>query len=247
MSRTNPDPVFAAAARAELERRVGSSSAAPVRRRPWVMELTAVAGVLLLVGGIAVGVTALRPALDAGGAPVGSTTQSPTSTSTPTTTPTPDPSATPDVPASTAVPTSPAATAPPTRSTTTTAPAAPVPTAPATTPPATTGTSALVGPTGAQQRSAAEIRAWAASVGNSDVWAEQAVLDTSCMAEHGFLYDPEFDSSAGLAAQKVGLTAAQYQAFQDAYYGPQTGAAYDWRTAGCHGRSVHLTGQDDAN
>ena len=104
-----------------------------------------------------------------------------------------------------------------------------------------------MGPASAQRRSSAAIRTWALSLGYGEVWAEQAVLDTGCMAEHGFLYDPEFDHSAGLAAQKVGLTAAQYQAFQDALYGPQTGAAYDWRTAGCHGRSVHLTGQDGAN
>lgn len=73
------------------------------------------------------------------------------------------------------------------------------------------------------------------------------MLDTACMADHGFLYDPEFVLSAGLAAQHAGLTDAQYAAFQVALTGPGAPGPYDWRTAGCQGRSVHLTGQDAAD
>lgn len=105
----------------------------------------------------------------------------------------------------------------------------------------------LIGPTGAEQRSEAELRAWGSSLGNSDVWVEQVVLDTRCMADHGFLYDAEFDHSAGAAARRAGMTDAQYAAYDAAMYGPPSDAPYDWRTAGCHGRSVHLTGQDDAH
>jgi hypothetical protein len=103
----------------------------------------------------------------------------------------------------------------------------------------------LIGPAGAKERTSADIRAWALSLGYGDIWAEQAVLDASCMAEHGYRYDPEFARSGGSAAQHVGLTDAQYADFHDALWGPQTDLPYTWQTAGCHGRSVHLTGQDD--
>jgi hypothetical protein len=241
MSRTTPDPVFATAAQAELERRIRarrSTSTASRSRRPWVMELAAVAGVLALVGGVALGVAALRPSLDRGGAPIGSVTQAASPE------PTVDPSASPLVPPAIAVPpttppTAPATGAPPTSKPTST-PTAPTP--PSTAPPVSGG--ALVGPTGAQQRSSAAIRTWALSLGYGDVWAEQAVLDASCMAGQGFLHDPEFMRAAGVAEKHAGLSDAQYQAYQVALYGPETTAPYDWRTAGCHGRSVHLTGQD---
>lgn len=224
MSRTIPDPVFAAAARAELERRVRATRpdaddltvTMPFRPlRSWRMELVAIGGVLALVAGVTAGVTALRPVLDAGGPPVVSTAR-PTDrgpTLLPSSTPTPAP--------------------------TTEQPPA------TTTPPVTSRP--LIGPAGARQRPEAEVRAWARSIGNNDIWAEQAVLDIRCMAQHGFLYDPEFEYRSGLAAMRAGMTDAQYAAYTAAMYGLPTDAPYDWRTAGCHGLSVHVTGQDTAN
>src|SRR5439155_25075510 len=99
--------------------------------------------------------------------------------------------------------------------------------------PSPTGDTALIGATGAKVRTAAEIQAWGDALGYGSVWTEQQVLDTACMAEHGFRFDPEFDRSASYAETQQGMTAEQFQAFQDALYGPQTGQPYDWRTAGC--------------
>ncbi|RIX28482.1 hypothetical protein [Amnibacterium setariae] len=249
MIRSTPDPVFAAAAQAELERRVrlarpvgaGAGGGAPRSRRSWTMELAAVAGVTALVAAAAVGVTVLRPTSAPDEVPAGIT--SPTADAPPTASPldSPSPSATATTP-----PTSPppATTAPPT---------APVSTPPATpttpaTPPPTSGAgsaSGLVGPTGARVRTDAEIRSWTASIGFGEIWGEEAVLDMHCMAGKGFLYDPVYEHAHGIAT--AGMTAAQKAAFSDAYYGPQTDQPYDWRTAGCHGRSVHLMGQDDAH
>lgn len=246
MSRTAPDPVFAAAARAEVEQRVRATAPDGARpdRRPWVMELGAIAGVAVLVAGIAVGVTHLRPHLDEGSAPAGAVTRSAAPTTEPPTSPVAPPTSeapTSPPPSTTPPPTPP--TEPPTApSVRTTAP----PTAATTTPPPATATT-LVGPTGAERRTSAEIRTWALSIGSSEIWAEQAVLDTTCMAEHGFLHDPELGYREGIGAERTGMTDAQYAAYRIAEYGPQTDAPYDWRTAGCHGRSVHLTGQDDAH
>jgi hypothetical protein len=83
---------------------------------------------------------------------------------------------------------------------------------------------------------------------NGAIWEEQAWLDKQCMATKGYLFDPI--SQANETATSVadsGLTAEQLQGYQDAMYGPQTDAPYDWRTAGCHGISVHETGQDNAH
>lgn len=242
MSRSTPDPVFAAAARAEVEARIravaGTAALDRRPRRPWVMELGAVAGIAVLAAGIAVGVHTLQPAFDQGGAPAGSVTQSVPSTADPTASPLPSPTETPTSTPQTAAPPTAPTTETPTEAPTTPPPPSTAPT----TPPATS--SPLIGPTGAQQRSSAEIRSWALGLGFGEIWAEQAVLDASCMADHGFRYDPEFEHDAGVAAQHAGLTDEQYAAFQVAEYGSDTNLPYDWRTAGCHGRSVHLTGQD---
>lgn len=250
MSRTTPDPVFAAAARAELERRVRASRpdagaitvSMPFRpRRAWRMELAAIAGVLALVAGVAAGVQALRPALTGDQAPavMDTRTADPLPSLLPTGTPTPAPATS-----------APVATSPPPAPVTTTAPpvapTTPPPTDPVltTTPPPSPSSGTLIGPAGAKVRSEAETRAWADSLGYGSIWTEQVVLDTQCMADHGFLYDMEFERSAGTAASNAGMTKAQADAWQAAMYGPPSDAPYDWRTAGCHGRSVHLTGQD---
>jgi hypothetical protein len=245
MSRSTPDPVFAAAARAEVERRVRLSSGSAERsvRRPWVMELTAIAGVAAIVGGVAFGIGALRPVFDPAEVPAGTVTQSAAPTADPspvvTDSPTAVPTGTP-----TGTPTGAATTPPPVAVTTppTTPPTSSTPTTP---PPATS--SVLIGPSGAKERSGAEIRAWALSIGSGAIWAEQAVLDTACMKDAGFIWDPEFNYHSGLAAEHAGMTDAQAEAYDVAEDGPQTDLPYDWRTAGCHGRSVHVTGQDDAH
>ena len=195
------------------------------------MELSVIAGLAVLVAGIAVGVTALHPWPDAGGAPVGATTPAVPAPST-------SASATP-APSATAATTFPSPTGAPTPSTP--PPSTATPSTPATEP-STTPAGGLVAPAGAVQRTDAEIRAYAAGRGFTDVWAQQGILDRDCMAEHGFLYDPE----QGLATPS-GLTAADRTAYEVALLGPSTSAPYDWRTAGCHGASVHETGQDNVN
>jgi hypothetical protein len=253
MSRTTPDPVFAAAARAELERRVRAARpedgaiavSMPFRpRKGWRMELAAIAGVLALVAGIAAGLQALRPALTGDQVPavVNTRTADPRPSLEPTGTPAPGPTT--EAPVTSRPPAPTTTTAPPT-SPTTPPPTAPTPTRTTTPPVASSG--GLIGPSGAKQRSDAELRAWAASRGDGDIWTQQLVLDTHCMADHGFLYDAQFEYSASLADQRAGMTDAQYAAYQAAMDGPPRSGPYDWRTAGCHGRSVHLTGQDDAN
>lgn len=83
---------------------------------------------------------------------------------------------------------------------------------------------------------------------NAAVSEQQDWLTIQCMAEHGYLYDPTFDGSQGLERGKTwGLTAKQLQAYRAALWGadPTSPTPYDWRAAGCHGRAVHVTGQDD--
>lgn len=114
--------------------------------------------------------------------------------------------------------------------------------------PSATSTGPLVGPPGAKVRTEAEIRAWEAARGSSDITTEQAVITTRCMAEHGYRYDPVYESTADLtAAYHDGLPVDVDMAYLAAEYGPKTSAAYDWRTAGCAGLAVHQTGQDHAN
>ncbi|GAA4736189.1 hypothetical protein GCM10025783_02850 [Amnibacterium soli] len=257
MSRTTPDPVFAAAARAELERRVRAARpdagavalSLPFRpRKTWRTEFAAIAGVLVLVAGAAAGVQALRPALTGDQAPavVDTQTAAPRPSLVPTGTPTPPPTTSAPPTSAPPAPTTRTTTAPPTAPPPTSAPPV-APTESATTPPTPASSSGLIGATGARQRSDAELRAWGASLGNGDIWIEQLVLDTHCMAEHGFIYDAQFEYSASLAAQRAGMTDAQYAAYQVAMDGPPRSGPYDWRTAGCHGLSVHVTGQDHAN
>lgn len=77
---------------------------------------------------------------------------------------------------------------------------------------------------------------------NASIAERQEWVVKQCMAERGFLYDP---TSTVDDIQRLPMK--QRKAFYVAEYGPDTDAAYDWRTAGCHGRAVHLTGQDDAH
>lgn len=128
----------------------------------------------------------------------------------------------------------------------------PAPAASTATTPAAAYRGPLVATTGAQVRTRAELHAWVRTrswalqdPANAAVWEQQAWLDIGCMARAGFLYDPI--TNAEQDAEGVGLTDAQRAAYAAALYGPPTSAPYDWRTAGCHGRSVHLTGQDDAH
>jgi hypothetical protein len=240
MTRTAPDPVLAAAVQEELERRVRAhrrGSASPDRaRRRWMTELAAIAGLVVLATGIAVGVTSSHPWSDGGGAPIGAVTPSVV------------PVAPTDGPQPSSPEPSPTSSAPTSRPASGTLPTSvPVPTGSPTSPAAATGgpstpVSALIAPAGAVRRSDAEIRADAAARGFTDVWAEQGILDRDCMADHGFLYDPEL----GLAAPS-GLSSSDRAAYEVALLGPASDAPYDWRTAGCHGASVHATGQDGAH
>ncbi|HEY8318896.1 MAG TPA: hypothetical protein VIG76_08700 [Amnibacterium sp.] len=83
---------------------------------------------------------------------------------------------------------------------------------------------------------------------NGAIWEEQAWLDKQCMASKGYLFDPiSVGRGTGTTYGDSGLTPEQLQGYQEAMYGPSTDAPYDWRTAGCHGLSVHETGQDNAH
>lgn len=119
--------------------------------------------------------------------------------------------------------------------------------------PAPTYEGPLIAPAGSRQITRGDLHAWAASrpfsgqdPANDAVWEQQQWLDIRCMARKGFLEDP---TNPSLQEHEVsaddGLTQQQADAYSVAMYGPPTDAPYDWRTAGCHGRSVHLTGQDD--
>ncbi|GAA2750080.1 hypothetical protein [Amnibacterium kyonggiense] len=197
----------------------------------------------VVTGAVAVAVvaaTAVALQLPGGafrGAPVGGTRPVPaTSTAVPTTSP-PETTSTPAT-------TPPVADPTPTNAPTSDAPVPTgTPTAPST-PPAT-----LITPTGFQRISRAQLHAFVVglgSSGNDAVWEEQNWLDIQCMADHGFVYDPIADYRDPLGWKK-GLTTAQQQAYDAALFGPPQSGAYDWRTAGCHGLSVHETGQDNAN
>lgn len=224
MTRAAPDPVFAAAAQEELERRVrrhrGRAASSRTRHR-WVVEVSAIAGLAAVAGAIALGAASLHLLPDSGGAPAAAESRSAAPA-------TPSPAATPsDAPTPAASPTTTVTTPPPSQ---------PV----ATTPPSRSAT--LIGPGGAVRRTDAGIRAYGAARGFSADWAEEGILDRDCMAAQGFLYDPvQGGTTPG------GMAASDAAAYEVALYGPKTDAPYDWRTAGCHGRSVHLTGQDHAN
>lgn len=191
MTRTDPDPVFAAAVREELVRgAAASSSGRPRRSRLLRVELLASFAVIAVVIAVLVGVQpAHLPAHHSGSAPA--------------------------APATTATPSS--------------------------------SPAQLIGPAGAQRRTAAEIRAWGKARGLSAVMIEQMVLETGCMAAAGFRLDPIFDATADLRSGHRGMTPEQEHAYDVAEFGPSTSKPYDWRTAGCVGRAVHETGQDHAN
>lgn len=67
-------------------------------------------------------------------------------------------------------------------------------------------------------------------------WLAEAVIDVRCMADKGYYYDP-FDHGPESDPSDPSLLA---------FFG-RTGAvdAYRWQDAGCHGLSVHETGNDD--
>lgn len=251
-SRTTTDDRDAAlrellVARVEASRAPGTRSAAPGPREPGRRDVAWVTGVVataVVVGTVAV-LTVPRPEPTA---PAGltmnrtsiPTTASPTAPPPSTATPAPAEATTP--PPTAVAPTPPPAT-PTDRATATTAPSTAAP----------GGT--LIARTGWHVITRAELHAYVSSspifaddAANAAVWEEQAWLDIGCMADKGYVYDPiaeHRDGEAGSASD--GLTAAQRAGYAVAMYGPETDAPYDWRTAGCHGLSVHETGMDDAH
>ena len=74
---------------------------------------------------------------------------------------------------------------------------------------------------------------------NSAIWERQQWITKQCMAKRGFLYDPILET-----IDVTSLTLAQQKAMAVALGGPRTDAPYNWRTAGCVGLAVHLTGMD---
>ncbi len=126
---------------------------------------------------------------------------------------------------------------------------APDPTAaapqPSVAPTSSSAPTGLITPTGWHVITRAQLHAYVVASSFSAVWEEQAWLDMQCMAKQGFVYDPT--ARGGEPGASSGLTAAQQDAYEVAMYGPRTDQPYDWRTAGCHGASVHETGMDDAN
>jgi hypothetical protein len=110
----------------------------------------------------------------------------------------------------------------------------------------------LVGARGSMPITRAQLHAWLvsrpSSGGDTRIWEAETWLDIRCMARKGFLEDPTNPSvQMREIGEGDGLTKRQLAAYEAALYGPPTDAPYDWRTAGCHGRSVHLMGQDDAH
>lgn len=81
-----------------------------------------------------------------------------------------------------------------------------------------------------------------ADPGNAAISEQQQWLIKQCMAQRGFLYDPIADTD-----DIQTLPARERAAFYVTEYGPVSSGPYDWHTAGCHGRAVHLTGQDGAH
>lgn len=108
----------------------------------------------------------------------------------------------------------------------------------------------LIAMDGAHSLTRAQLHAWAVRRGDSattKIGEEQDWLTIQCMAAQGYLYDPTFEGVQGLERGKTwGLTPKQLLGYRTALWGTESSKPYNWRTAGCHGRSVHLTGQDDA-
>jgi hypothetical protein len=121
--------------------------------------------------------------------------------------------------------------------------------------PTSTYSGPLIAPRGAHQITRRQLHSWVVSrpfagedPENDAIWEQQQWLDIQCMAGKGFLDDPTNPSVESHPVSTAdGLTAKQAHAYVVAMDGPETDAPYDWRTAGCHGRSVHVTGQDNAH
>jgi hypothetical protein len=113
----------------------------------------------------------------------------------------------------------------------------------------------LIAMDGARSLTRAQLHAWtvenAGVSANAKIGEEQDWLTIQCMAGQGYLYDPTFEGNQGLERGKTwGLTPKQLQGYRAALWGANLTTVlrpYDWRKAGCDGRSVHLTGQDDAH
>lgn len=110
----------------------------------------------------------------------------------------------------------------------------------------------LIAMDGARSLTRAQLHAW--TLANSDGSASAAIgeqqdwLKIQCMAELGYLYDPTFDGSPGLELGKTwGLTLKQLEGYRTALWGLNSNSSTpdNWRTAGCDGEAVHLTGQDN--
>jgi hypothetical protein len=69
-----------------------------------------------------------------------------------------------------------------------------------------------------------------------EIWITQSQIKVQCMADAGWYFDPR---SHGPLPQGDGFAAL--------YGSTGAGDAYRWQDAGCDGRAVHETGQDDAN
>jgi hypothetical protein len=83
-----------------------------------------------------------------------------------------------------------------------------------------------------------------------DIVIAQAIIVRDCMAEKGFLWDPiPFGSAGGRFSGWAGrgLTPEQEAAYRLALGGENDDVPYNWRDAGCDGRAVHETGQDNAH
>lgn len=108
--------------------------------------------------------------------------------------------------------------------------------------PSATYTGPLIAPSGASDITRAQLHVSAIRDGDSEnarIWERQQWLIKQCMARRGFLYDPLSET-----VDIRSLPRDEQKAMQVAAGGPRTDGPYDWRTAGCHGLAVHLTGQD---
>lgn len=97
---------------------------------------------------------------------------------------------------------------------------------------------------------------WPAELGNSEVWLEQQGIIADCMLDQGYEYHftaywlipSGWLRDNGLFDENVDGDITSPKGV--ALYGPPDqglGEDYDWRTAGCVGYAVHVTGMDDAN
>ncbi|QHC59201.1 hypothetical protein [Rathayibacter sp. VKM Ac-2760] len=87
---------------------------------------------------------------------------------------------------------------------------------------------------------------------NARVWVEQQRIVAQCMLDkgHDYTYTLWWERPSVPRPADDPLSASLYPAGSAGFialYGEETGAPYDWTTAGCHGYAVHVTGQDDAN